>query len=119
MTHLAIAGTLSSFSLCSLLLLGGLCGQLKSDFRPELGINLLQLCNQMLNVIAMVEQNRDLRNVDRFRLEIVDVQDQHLQQSRIIGDISRGAVGKEGKSQSIHGKMPLNPIRCFVKTKTF
>jgi hypothetical protein len=48
----------SSFSLCSLLLLGGLCGQLKSDFRPELGINLLQLCNQMLNVIAMVEQNQ-------------------------------------------------------------
>jgi hypothetical protein len=61
-------------------------------------------------VIAMVEQNRDLRNVDRFRLEIVDVQDQHLQQSRIIGDISRGAVGKKGNPRVSTARCRLIPF---------
>jgi hypothetical protein len=44
-------------------LLGGLCGQLKSDFRPELGINLLQLFYSPLDIEEEVQLQLVFGNV--------------------------------------------------------
>lgn len=73
----------------------------------------------MLDVIAVVEQDGNLRDVDGFRLEIIDVERQHLNQSSIIGDIGFGAMDEKGKPQCVNGKMPLNAIGRFVETEAF
>lgn len=44
---------------------------------------------------------------------------QHLDQSRIIGDVGAGTVGEERKAQRIHCQMSFNAIGQFVEAKTF
>ncbi len=51
----------------------------------------------MLWVIAMIQQEGDLGNVDRFCPEVVDIVRQHLNQSRIVGEIRARTVREEGK----------------------
>ena len=51
----------------------------------------------MLWVIAMIQQEGDLGNVHRFCPEVVDIVRQHLNQSRIIGEIRASTVREEWK----------------------
>ena len=52
-------------------------------------------------------EDSDLGNIHRFRLKVVDVERQHLEQPHIVCNISFRAMGKEGKPKSINGQMPL------------
>ncbi len=56
----------------------------KPDFRQNLGVYLLHLLNQRVNVISVVKQDGNLGNIDGFRLEIIDVECQHFNQSYIV-----------------------------------
>lgn len=71
----------------------------------------------MLWVIPMIQQDCNFGNVHGFQAEVIHVVGQHLNQSRIVGDIRSGAVREEGKSQRIHRQMPFDPIRRFVEAK--
>ena len=51
----------------------------------------------MLGVIAMIQQDGDLGNVDRFCPKVVDIVRQHLNQPRIIGEICPRTVREERK----------------------
>ncbi len=73
----------------------------------------------MVDVIAVVEQDRHLRDINGFRLEIVHVQGQHLKQAGSIGNIGFGAVGEKGKPKRSDRQMPFNPIGGFVEAKAF
>ncbi len=53
MTQRALAGTVSRFSLCCLLLFRGFRGKLEPDFRHDLGIHQLPLLYQIVKVIKM------------------------------------------------------------------
>ena len=64
-------------------------------------------------------EDSDLGNIHRFRLKVVDVEPQHLEQPHIVCNISFRAMGKEGKPKSINGQMPFYAIGCFVETVAF
>jgi len=51
----------------------------------------------MFWVIAMIQQDGDLGNVYRFCSEVVNIVRQHLNQSRIVGEIRASTVREEWK----------------------
>lgn len=73
----------------------------------------------MLWMVAMIQQDRNLGNVHRFRAEIVDVVRQHFNESSIIRNVCFRAVRKERKAQRIDCQMPFDTIGRFVKAKSF
>lgn len=81
-----------------LVLLRGFGRPFKLDLLHDLRIHLLQFLSQMLWMIAMIQQDRHLRNVHWFRPKVVNVVSQHLNQPRIVGQIRARAVREEGKA---------------------
>ena len=67
----------------------------------------------------MVEQNGDLRNVDRFGAKVVQVVAEQLNQALVVGHICTSAVCEKRQSQRIDCKMPFDAIGAFVVTKPF
>ncbi len=105
--------------LALLLLFRGFGGKLKPDFCHNLGIHLLQLLSQIVQVIPVVEQDSNLGKINWFWLEIIDVKAQQFHQSYIIWNARFCAMGKEGKTKRINSKMPLSSIGCDVETVAF
>ncbi len=70
-------------------------------------------------MVAVVEQQGDLRNVDRLGAKVVHVVVEPLNQALVIGDIGFRAVREKRQSQRIDCQMPFNPIGGFVATESF
>ncbi len=105
----------------------------KANLGHNLRVNLLQGCDELVGMIAMIQQNGDFGNVDGFSAKVIQIATQHFNQPLVIRDIGFGAMGKEWKAQSINRKMSLDderfwgrfsapklsPIGAFVMTKAF
>ncbi len=68
-------------------------------------------------MIAIVQQDGDLWNVDRLGAKIIKVVTQHFEQALVIGDIGFGAVGEKRKTQCIHREVSFDAIGAFVKAE--
>lgn len=94
-------------------------GQLKPKLGHNPGIDALNSCGEFVWVISIVEQNGNLRDVDRLGTEVINVGTEQFDHALVIGDIGFGAVGKKRKAQGIDGQMALDTIGAFVMTETF
>ncbi len=70
-------------------------------------------------MIPVVYQNRNLRKIHRFALEVGDIVREHLNESAIITDVRFGAVGKERKPQAFDCQMTFDAVGCLVMAKPF
>lgn len=69
-------------------------------------------------MIAVVEQNRRLRQLDRLLSKEVHILAQHLNQTLVIGGVRPGTVGKKRKPQTIDCQVLFNPVGRFVEAKS-
>lgn len=70
-------------------------------------------------MVSVVEQNRNLRNVNRFSPKVIQIAAQQLNQSLVVGNVGFSAMGEEWESQSINGKMAFDTVGALVVTKAF
>jgi len=79
----------------------------------------LQGSRDRVQVIAVVEQNGDLRNIDGFGAKVIKVITQQFNQALVIRHTGFGAVSKKRQAQGIDGKMAFDAIGAFVVTEPF
>lgn len=70
-------------------------------------------------MIPVVEQNCNLRNVNGFSPKVVQITAEQFNQSLVIRNVGRSAMGEEGKPEGINGKMSLDTVSALVVTKAF
>ena len=88
----------SRFPKCCFFRFRGFRCQFKSNFGHNLWINLLQCCCECVRVIATVEQNGNLWDIDRFGTKVIQAITQQFNQALVIGSIRLGAMGKKWKT---------------------
>jgi len=91
--------------------------QFKPDLGHDLGIEFLQSGSQGLWMIAIVQQDGDLWNIDRLGAKIIEVVTQHFEQALVIGDIGFSAMSEKRKTQCIHRQMSFDAIGAFVQAE--
>ena len=107
----------SSFPKCCFFGFRGLRCQFKPDFGHNLRVKFLQFYCELVRVIAVVEQNGNLRDIDRFSAKVIEVVTQQFNQALVIRHTRFGAVGKKRQTKSINGEMSFDTIGAFVVAK--
>lgn len=88
----------SCFALCYFLSFGGLWSQLKANLGHDLRVECLECFRDCIEMIAMVKEERNFRNVDGFGAKVVQVVAEHLNQALVFTHVGFGAVRKERQS---------------------
>lgn len=70
-------------------------------------------------MITVVEQDRHFRNVDRLGAKVVQVVDEHFNQTLIISHICFRTMREKREAQRINGEMALNAVGGFVGAESF
>jgi len=91
-THRTAIGTNPDLPCTAFSSLGKLHCHLKTDFRHNLWINLLQCLLNHLWMMAVVEQNRRLCQFHRLLSEVVHILAQHLNQTLVIANEFRSRL---------------------------
>jgi len=104
----------SRFTLCCFFGFRGLGCDLKPDLGENLWVEFLEFCGDFVWVVATVEQNCNLWNINGFNAKVIQVVAQQFNQATVVRHTGRSAVGKKRKTQRLDSKMPFNPIGAFV-----